>query len=449
MPTVRRVLDAMGKRERKSSKRSKNGPGIRVASASSGSVEWPARANRLFLPGPIPRSTIARRLADKEASFFFKAGQELRGNATALFTTLANQLASVIPDLRPSICRAIEKDSKISEKDPGRQWQDLIFEPLQDFKCGLFKSPVLILVIDALDECRSQGSYDSRSHILDLFYQVKILQNIRVRVFITSRPELEITKKLPEIQHHNLMLDRPDDLADTRRDISIFLEAKLHEVANKQDPPFRSDWPGNDRMQKLLEKAGRLFIYAATMYRFLFDSCDPDKQISSMVSSAHKSDLSTKNLDEMYEVIVQAVVHGEPGDDGIGYFHTIVGSIIVLSEPLSRSSLSQLLGIKPNVIMNILRYSRSVLSIPDNSNSGIQLYHLSFHDFLLSEKRCTDRRLQIDEEKAHATIFERCLAVMCCNHLSKERDHSNHDLLCPLNFEEGHLWFRTPRGPRY
>jgi NACHT domain-containing protein len=147
--------------------------------------------------------TVARRFKERDklvASFFFKAGQELRGEAKALFTTLAAQLACVMPDLKPSICKAIEKDREISEKNPGRQWRDLILKPLQDFKCGLFKSPVLILVIDALDECRSRRSPDSHiAAILDLFYQVKDIQNIRVQVFITSRPELEITKKFPEI----------------------------------------------------------------------------------------------------------------------------------------------------------------------------------------------------------------------------------------------------------
>ena len=58
-----------------------------------------------------------------------------------------------------------------------------------------------------------------------------------------------------------------------------------------------------------------------------------------------------------------------------------------------------------------------------------------FHDFLLGEKRYTDSRLQIDEGKDHETLFERCLAVLCCNvHLSDSEDssdHSNHDL-CPL-----------------
>ena len=196
------------------------------------------------------------------------------------------------------------------------------------------------------------------------------------------------------------------------------------EVANKQPLPFESDWPGSDRMQKLLEKAGHLFIYAATISRFLYDSCDPDKQI---LSSATKSDLSTKYLDEMYEVIVQAAVHGDQRADRIGYFRKVVGSIIILYEPLSCFSLSRLLDIAPNTIMNILSHLRSVLSISDDPNSRIQLYHLSFHEFLLSEKRYTDRRLQIDEEKAHATLFECCLAVMCCNY-SEDSDHSR----CPL-----------------
>jgi hypothetical protein len=185
--------------------------------------------------------TVARRFKEKGElvlSLFFKTGQELRGDARALFATLARELASVMPDLKPSICRAIEKDPNISEKNPGRQWEDLIFKPLQDFKCGLFKSPALILVIDALDECRSQGYGSHIPAILDLFYQVKTVQNIRVRVFITSRPELEITQKFPEIQHHNLMLDQPDGLANTGRDISIFLKATLREVANRQNPPL-------------------------------------------------------------------------------------------------------------------------------------------------------------------------------------------------------------------
>jgi NACHT domain len=250
------------------------------------------------------KSTIARTVTgwftekgERVASFFFKTGQKLRGDAQALFTTLAFQLASVMPDLKPSICRAIKKDPDISQKDPGRQWEDLIFKPRQEFKCGLFKSPVLILVIDALDECRPQRNKDSYiSTLLDLFYRVKNIRNIRIRVFITSRPELEIIKKFSKIHHHNLMLDQPEDLANTRRDIPIFLEAKLREVAENQEPPFTNNWPDDVTMQKLLEKVRHLLIYAVTIYRFLRRSYDPDGEVLQMLSRTSESDLSTKKM---------------------------------------------------------------------------------------------------------------------------------------------------------
>jgi hypothetical protein len=89
------------------------------------------------------------------------------------------------------------------------------------------------------------------------------------------------------------MLDQPEDLANTKRDISISLKEKLREVAENQDPPFGNNWPDDVTMQKLLKKAGHLLICAATIYRFLLESCDPDGQILQMLSSASESDLSS------------------------------------------------------------------------------------------------------------------------------------------------------------
>ncbi|OXV05605.1 hypothetical protein Egran_06627, partial [Elaphomyces granulatus] len=74
--------------------------------------------------------------------------------------------------------------------------------------------------------------------------------------------------------------------------------------------------------------------------------------------------------------------------------------------------------------MNILNPLRSVLNIPNALDSLIQLYHLSFHDFLLSRERCMDKRLQIEEAEAHEKLFEYCLTVMCCNHLNEGKHHS-------------------------
>ena len=54
------------------------------------------------------------------------------------------------------------------------------------------------------------------------------------------------------------MLDQPEDLANTKRDISISLKEKLRKVAENQDSPFGNNWPDDVTMQKLLKKAGHV-----------------------------------------------------------------------------------------------------------------------------------------------------------------------------------------------
>jgi hypothetical protein len=54
-----------------------------------------------------------------------------------------------------------------------------------------------------------------------------------------------------------------------------------HELLKiKEDNSLGEDWPGEEKVQKLIEKAGRLFIYAATACRFLSESRFPDKHLS-------------------------------------------------------------------------------------------------------------------------------------------------------------------------
>lgn len=63
--------------------------------------------------------TVAGQLKEKKllgASFFFKRGEENRGNAKKLFPTLAAQLVTRIPQLIPRIRKAIDDDPHISER---------------------------------------------------------------------------------------------------------------------------------------------------------------------------------------------------------------------------------------------------------------------------------------------------------------------------------------------
>ncbi|PMD14340.1 WD40 repeat-like protein [Hyaloscypha hepaticicola] len=369
------------------------------------------------------KSTIARTVAEifnrknrLGASFFFSRGQGLRAEANAFFTTLAIQLSETIPEIKPYICSSIDHGHMvIGERSPSDQWDRLILQPLSALGGSILTPLVLVFVIDALDECNGA---EYVPEILRLFAGASDLGVIQLRVFITSRRESYIQNsfgQIPEIQHRDLILDSGLD-GRTERDISTFVRHQLTEVAKAHSI---KDWPSKEDAQRLAERAGRLFIYAATACRFLQISPFPKKHLPKMLDAESTSHSSTKNLDEMYLFVLhQPIAQCEDEDDRgtlSRLFKRIVGSIIMLFEPLSSLTLEKLLSVEPGEMSTILTPLHSVLNVPDDKTLPIQMFHLSFHDFLLDGKRCTDPQLQINEGETHKILLECCLDLMSAN----------------------------------
>lgn len=114
------------------------------------------------------------------ASFFFKRGEEDRGNAKRLFSTLAKQLATNIPQLVPSIRKVIDDDPDISEKGPREQFEKLILQPLLEIQS---QEVCMVIVIDALDECEGQ---DEVKAVLRMLPLVKKSHSLQLRFFLTK-----------------------------------------------------------------------------------------------------------------------------------------------------------------------------------------------------------------------------------------------------------------------
>ena len=93
-------------------------------------------------------------------------------------------------------------------------------------------------------------------------------------------------------------------------------------------------------------------------------------------------------------------------------FRQIVGSIVILADPLSTSSLASLLAISKEDIDCHLDDLHSVLSIPSDQDSPVRLLHLSFRDFLLGSKK--EIWFRVDETKTHEMIATRCREQMSC-----------------------------------
>ena len=124
------------------------------------------------------KSTIARTTAESfanqrllGASFFLKRGKGERGNATQFFTTIATDLMVRVPEIRPSIRKAIDGDLGICNKDLKDQFKKLLLQPLSEV--ASLQPLELVIVIDALDEC--ERDKDTRE-ILQLLPRTKDLK---------------------------------------------------------------------------------------------------------------------------------------------------------------------------------------------------------------------------------------------------------------------------------
>ncbi|KAJ7933243.1 hypothetical protein B0H13DRAFT_1592442 [Mycena leptocephala] len=97
-------------------------------------------SNILWLHGPAGggKSAITQSLCLKleaegclAASSFFKREHKSRGNATRLFSTIAYQLAVLLPELNRAISEIVENDRAIVDRSLSIRLQKLITEPCQ------------------------------------------------------------------------------------------------------------------------------------------------------------------------------------------------------------------------------------------------------------------------------------------------------------------------------
>ncbi|KAF3910411.1 hypothetical protein ABW20_dc0104118 [Dactylellina cionopaga] len=355
--------------------------------------------------------TIARSLKAKDqlgASFFFKRGEADRSNGTRFVTTIAYQLAIHFYCMTSSIQKAIQADPGISVRALKEQFDKLILQPLSEIRSASHKKTIVVLV-DALDECEEKKDIKT---IIYLLSQLKDIKTVDLRVFLTSRPDPPIRltfKRLPDDTYEDIALH---EVPEIEHDISLFLEDKLSKI--REDHYLPRDWPGSESVQKLVTMAVPLFIYAATLCRFIEDeNWDPDERIKGVLE--HKTDWQASQLHQTYLPILNQLVIGQNAAETkrmAEEFRQIVGTIVNLASPLSISSLAHLLSISENIVNCRLRPLHSVLDISDDRHAPVRTFHLSFRDFLLDHSLQKTSPFWVDEKESHGAIAGKCVELM-------------------------------------
>ncbi|XTI87333.1 putative WD-repeat protein [Cenococcum geophilum] len=367
------------------------------------------------------KSTIARTIAhyyhDRRrlaASFFFSRdiGGDVR-HARKFFTSIATQLAHTSDPLGDYICDAIRQNSEIVNRAPQEQWRQLILEPLLKRKSGAPQLS-LVLVVDALDECENDDDVRTIVHLLS---EARSLRKVRLRILITSRPEISIRNgfaRIPKTEHQDFILH---DISPSivNEDIRVFVEYNFNII--RQLRGFALDWPDAKTIRAIVEHAAGLFIWAATACRFIKDGGRfAEKRLSAILDSNVCITAPERGLDGIYLTVLKNSIHADfdqqEESEHCSMLREVLGAIVTLFSSLSIGPLARLVNIPEKDIDESLEDLHAILDIRKDRNLPVRLHHPSFRDFLVNRKRCNDLRFWIDERKAHQLLADYCIDLM-------------------------------------
>ena len=380
------------------------------------------RAQRVFWLNGLAgtgKSTIAQTFAEimfadgkLGASFFCARDSKDRSNIQAIFPTLALQLAYRYPLFREQLLQVLRANPGIGRQSLCSQLEKVIIGPFK-----VTRIPTLI-IIDALDECKEREPASAILSILSRYVD----EIPHVRFFITGRPEPQIRSGFrleplrPTTEVLKLHEVKPQ-VVDS--DIKLFFQIRLASlVETRSDCDSMDDWPSSLDIEILCKKAAGFFIYASTVIKFVTSEYDSPAARLALITSLPGSTIGEgkSGVDQLYTKVLEQAFHDTNINNSQLYsrFRSVVGTVLLIFNPLSINSLSELLkGYHTSSgVPSIMRSLHSVLLIPDNKEDPIRIFHKSFPDFLTDPERCEDERFFINPSVHHREIVLSCLDLM-------------------------------------
>ena len=394
----------------------------------------------VYGPAGTGKSTISRSIAKSladtgllGASYFFRREKEGRNSASRFFPTIAGQLIATVPTFKRSLRESLENlgNTELETKALREQFNTLILTPLSQVFTDA-SQPILnrVIVIDAVDECEDGG--DIRI-ICDLLSQLQELSTVRLGVFLTSTFAYPVVGGFRSLQRKQISyrsLSLLEDFSEeTKTDISTILVERFA-IIKLNNEITEDPWPDPKDLDHLITLATNpspLFIYAATLCRFVDDGTgkkDPVKRLERWLKGC---DSNASQLNQIYVPILQdlfGTVENGNLSDGLdsedkAQLLQILGSIILLPTPLPAPALAALLDMDEPSVNHWLQNLHAVLNIPGDREAPVEILHKSFSNFLLGQEGTGTAEFRINAAESHAMLASKCIQRME-NRLSKD-----------------------------
>ncbi|KZP11223.1 hypothetical protein FIBSPDRAFT_962437 [Athelia psychrophila] len=351
------------------------------------------------------------------ASFFCSRDDATCSNQRLIFPTIAHQLAHFHPEFRRRLADVVKEKPDIVHSDVAYQLQVLIVQPLsciRDFPSNC------VIVIDALDECKG----DSTISVILTALSRHVEKLAPLKIFLTSRPERNINLGFSDSILHGTtrrFILHEIKLSTVEADIKTCIVAQLDVV--RREYGIDQSWPFDAEVDSLSALSCGLFIFAATAIKFIQDRNydNPQEQLTRIILNAtplkdEDSD-PLHRLDQLYmQVLMNA--HPKPSSELAERLRLLLGTIVLLQDPLSFHGIQQLLKHEPVNLFEVqsmrqtLMRLHSIILVPEDDNAVIRTLHPSFFDFITSPDRCSISRLLVDTSQQHTLLLAACLRTM-------------------------------------
>ena len=345
-------------------------------------------------------------------TFFSSHLQVDTSDVRCIIPTISLQLAKYLPSLRPLILEVVEDNPDCSSWRIGRQFLNFIARPLTAVYKDISEVVVVpVIVLDALDECSDQSLV---AELLDMI--LKHSKSVPVKFFITSRPEVVLKETFGHSWSHSNFILHEVEKEIVQADIELYIKDFLLSGHN------RHGWPPQTEVQSLVSMSGTLFIYAATVCKYIAQrgSSNMPRRLSNVVNSAVEITSGlTQPLDILYERILDAAYtstsHEERSD-----IDMVLVAVVYAYNPLSISAISALMQMPIEHTEAALSSLHSLIYIPSQgSHTPISIFHASFYTFISTQN--VSSKHYHDPYGSHKHLALQCLSLMEREWSEKER----------------------------
>ena len=385
-------------------------------SSESQTVYW------LFGPAGSGKSTIAYTVARRfefagdaddttilGGNFFCSRLFDETQHANPIIRTIVYHLALKCKPFADALSRSGRFET--IHQDVRSQLEGLLVGPWNECKAARLADPSLpahyLIVIDALDEIDGEGGSEFLHDLLDVVNEHR-LQGLKF--FATSRPDPDLATHLESFENKQLYRLEQVPIEEADADIRKYLKTSLPSFALRPE------------MENLVVQAAGLFIYAATVVKYLRNYELPEQE--EILAKLHaSSDLAilktsleeTTLLDHLYIQILLAAFHDLQPDVRTRRLQ-ILYTFLCTAERTSTSIAVDLLfpSNKNDSTFSYTRIADKILgrlhAVLYTEHGKVLWYHKSFPDFLFDRNR--SKEFWCNQVEHHQRLTDSCFVIM-------------------------------------